>query len=171
MSFPRSVAPAAALVGILAGCGDSDPVDVSGAYTINITYVSNGCALNPWMADGSVLMAVPFQIAQDEMDRSKVSGTVQGLVGAGLGLWLGSNVFQGTVEGDEIELALDGRPAGLGNCAYTPNASLSGELEGDLLTGAIRYTYKTNGNPDCAMLTGCLTLQNFNGTRPPKPAK
>jgi len=39
---------------------------------------------------------------------------------------------------------------------------------GDTMTGRINYTPATNGNSDCAAVSGCLTYQEFNGSRPPQ---
>ena len=46
-------------------------------------------------------------------------------------------------------------------------ARISGELDGDALSGRIEYRAADNNNLDCAPISGCLTYQDFNGTRPP----
>ncbi len=49
----------------------------------------------------------------------------------------------------------------------TFNSEIRAVIDGDILTGQINYTSATNGNPDCAGITGCRSFQDFNGTRPP----
>lgn len=60
-----------------------------------------------------------------------------------------------------------GRAMNQGNCAYSYKARMSGNVDGDNLSGNIDYTTSTNGAPDCGALQGCKTTQQFNGTRPP----
>jgi hypothetical protein len=97
----------------------------------------------------------------------QATGTVQGLVGLSLALWIGTNVFEGTVKGSTCELVAYGTTARQeGNCSYTLNATLTGKLTGNSLEGGIVYAPQTNGNPDCAALE-CAATQAFAGSRPP----
>ena len=45
---------------------------------------------------------------------------------------------------------------------------IGGTLDGDALSGDILYRAATNGHPDCAAIEGCISVQKYNGTRPPK---
>lgn len=98
-----------------------------------------------------------------------VAGTVGGTGGLFLDLWLGGRVYTGTVRGNWIHMILYGTKSNqAGNCTYTVNSTVVAEIDGDVLVGDILYTAATNGNPDCAPLEGCSSLQSFNGTRPPE---
>ena len=146
------------------GC-TSAPADVAGAYTINVTDEANGCNLmNFNMGDTS--SNIPVTISQDG---GSMTATITGAVGTYVTAVLGSAVFSGSVDGTAISATLFGtRSATMGGCSYTYNAELAGDLTADTLTGTITYTPKTNGSPDCSTIEGCTSVQNFNGTRPPK---
>ena len=145
------------------GCS-SDPVDVSGAYTISVTDEANGCNLMNFN-QGDSSSNIPAAVTQTG---STTAVKITGLVGAYLTAVLGSAEFQGTVDGSSISATLFGtRSSTSGGCAYTYDALLEGDLAGDALTGTITYTPKTNGSPDCSSIEGCKSVQNFNGTRPP----
>lgn len=147
------------------GCG-GDPADVAGTYTVAVTNGDNGCMFQEWTV-GDSITGISVVITQDG---SEATATVEGLIGAFLALALGSNEFSGDVDGSSLELTLLGTvPANQGNCTYTTNSTMTAELDGDVLQGQIAYEFATNENPDCFALERCVTLQNFNGTRPPSP--
>lgn len=149
---------------VVAGCAGSD-ANVEGNYTIAVTNRDNGCNLANWMV-GNQATGIQVTMLQEG---SNVTATIEGLVGGYVELALGARTFTGTIDGDELTLALIGtRAQSSGNCAFTYNATLLGTAAGDTLTGRIEYTAATNGNPDCAALAGCVTYQDFNGTRPPQ---
>ena len=104
-------------------------------------------------------------MTQQDADATAI---VNGVAGGYLDLGLGSHVFNGGIDGDTVELTLFGNRSGtMGNCTYTYNAVIRGELNGDALTGVIDYEAKTTGNPDCAPIEGCASVQQFIGARPP----
>lgn len=97
--------------------------------------------------------------------------TVEGLAGVALIGFLGAgkNVFTGSVDGDDVSVESIGtKPNTSGNCTYTFNATINGTLDGDVLRGRIEYRAADNGNSDCSQVHGCLTYQDYNGTRPPQ---
>ena len=148
---------------LLAACGSD--VDAAGEYSVNVTNRENGCAFDDW-TEGDTATNIPLTITQSD---SEITGEVGGPAGLFLGVVLGSNVFEGTVSGDELDMTLFGtNSASDGNCTYTVNAIFEGELDGDVVTGEIRYTTATNDNPDCAAIEGCASRQELNGTRPPQ---
>jgi hypothetical protein len=153
----------------VAACGgDDDPVDVAGDYSVAITNRDNGCDLQPW-AVGDSNSGIAVTITQDAKDKGTASATVGGLAGVFLTAAVGGNQFTGSVDGDELDLKLLGTTShSKGNCTYTYNAVISGVLAGDALTGKISYQAATNNGPDCGALTGCSSVQDFNGTRPPR---
>lgn len=156
------------LVIALAACGEvrvgSDDVDAAGNYTIAVTNGENGCMFQDWM-EGNTAQGIPLTIVQDG---SAVTATVEGLTGGVLQLWTGSKTFTGRVDGDRVTMTLHGtRSFTEGTCIFTVNVTASANLEGDVMTGALDYTYATNKAPDCGFRDSCHTRQAFNGTRPP----
>lgn len=151
------------LLAILAGCGSS-PVDAQGNYSISVTNGPNGCNFMNYTVGNSstgVMVAITQQ-------GTNASADVMGGGGFILDAVLGGHVFTGTVDGDQLDLKLAGTHANQsGNCTYTYNGEIKAALSGDTLTGTIDYVAATNGNSDCASIQGCVTTQDFNGTRPP----
>jgi hypothetical protein len=98
-----------------------------------------------------------------------VTANVTGFGAAfGLDLLLGSHMFTGTVDGDHLDLKIMGTNAQQsGNCTFTYTGQIDATANGDTLSGRINYTPATNGNSDCAAIAGCVTYQEFNGSRPP----
>lgn len=149
----------------LPGCG-GDPADVAGSYTIAVTNGPNGCNFDSW-TEGATSEGIPVAITQDG---ASASALVQGLTGVLLDLLLGSHVYTGQVDGNSMTLVIYGQNAATqGNCTFTYNSTIDADIDGDVLTGQIRYEAATVGNPDCAAIEGCATIQYFNGTRPPTP--
>jgi len=154
----------ALLVSVAAiGCDDAE---VSGSYTVALTNRDNGCMFANYTV-GESAQGIGVVITQND---SNVTLTVNGIAGTYLVLLLGAdkNVYTGGVDGDEVSVdSLGTRAQSMGNCAYTINSRIIGTIDGDALTGRIEYRAADNGNPDCAPISGCLTYQDFNGTRPP----
>lgn len=149
------------VVGLVACGGDAN---VEGNYTANVTYGENGCTIPNWDT-GASLTGIPVLIRQEG---ESVSAEVQGAAGFGLGLLLSSNVFVGSVDGDDIDLKIVGAASfRSGDCAYTFDAQLRGTLDGDALSGDILYRAVTTDHVDCGALRGCVSVQQYNGTRPP----
>jgi hypothetical protein len=147
---------------VVAGCG-SDPVDVTGEYNVNVVNRDNGCEFEDW--DGGSAQDIPVTITQDG---ESATARVEGLTGNYLDLILGGHEFNGTVDGNDLSLTLIGeRSATQGNCAYTFDAVIDASLDGNTLEGTISYEARTNGQPDCGNLTGCASVQELNGLRPP----
>lgn len=156
---------ASLLLGIaaLAGCGD-DPANVAGDYTISVTNRTNDCDLTNW-TEGNTAQNIAVEITQNG---GSASAEVMGVVGGLLDVWLGGSVFTGDVSGRNMELLLVGTTAyTMGECDYTFDAVIDAEIDGDVLTGEIRYEAQTDGDNECGVLTGCVSIQEFNGTRPP----
>lgn len=147
------------------GCG-GEPANVAGSYTIAVTNAENGCNFDNWV-EGETSQGIMVDITQND---TAVSAQVEGLTGTLLSLVLGSNVYTGEVDGSHLELIIYGEVAATqGNCTFTYNSIIDADSDGDVLTGEIRYEAATVGNPDCAAIEGCVTRQQFNGTRPPTP--
>ncbi|HEY4243961.1 MAG TPA: hypothetical protein VGM88_29305 [Kofleriaceae bacterium] len=154
-----------ALAGIaLAACGGDD-ADVAGDYTVALTNGSNGCNLSNFTPDQSTT-GISVTITQSSSD---VTAVVNGLAGAALDALLADHTFTGDIDGNALSLTIAGtRSNNTGNCTYTFNADLDAKIDGDTLTGTLTYTGAGNGNSDCIEITGCKSIQQFNGTRPPQ---
>jgi hypothetical protein len=158
------------LIGIstfaMIACGSTSPAKVAGDYTVATTNRDNGCMLGNWTV-GATNANIGVTITQDG---STAMASVNGLVGGILDFALGDHVFAGSVDGDFVNLTLVGtRSQTAGNCTYTYNAVLSGTLTGDVLQGNIKFVSNPNSAPDCTSMgiTGCASVMDFNGTRPP----
>jgi hypothetical protein len=150
-----------ALLALAVGCG-TDPAQIAGTYTTALTNRDNGCNYGNWTVGGQA-SGIPVQFTQSD---KSVSATVMGLAGGALSLAFGSNVFTGTIDGNNLDLTLTGNVGqNMGNCAYTRNAEIVGSYANNSITGSVRYTNVDNGNSDC--LKGCISLQDFAGSRPP----
>ena len=146
----------------LTGCGAD--ADVAGNYTVALTNRDNGCNLQNWTV-GQSTTGIPVTIAQDS---SAVTANVQAGAGLVLDAVLGDHVYTGDVDGNDIFLELHGtRAQQQGSCAFFFNSDIDASLSGDTLTGKIEYKAATNGAAECAALEGCVSFQDFNGTRPP----
>lgn len=148
----------------LVGCS-TDPAQIAGDYTVGITNRDNGCNFANWTV-GGMTAGVDVKVAQSG---SNVTADVTGGVGAVLDFAFGASAFTGSINGNELDLKLEGtRVQQTGTCTYTYNGEIIATAKGDILTGRINYTPATNGNSACASVAGCLTYQEFNGSRPPQ---
>jgi hypothetical protein len=149
---------------IVAACG-GDPVDVAGEYSMAVTNRGNGCEFDDW-DEGDTAQNIPLTVSQDGRD---VTAQIGGLVGFFVEAALGSRTFEGVVSGDRVSMELYGtRSLSEGNCTYTINATVTGTLIGNALSGFIDYSPAHNGNPDCSSIDGCVSTQEFSGSRPPR---
>jgi hypothetical protein len=147
------------------GAPSGPPADVAGKYSVGVTNRENGCGFDNWKANDTSTN-IPFEVTQSG---SQVTGTIDGLTGGLVALWLGSRTFSGTAGGSLVSMTLYGTATKRQNgCAYTINATIEGTLTGDALQGELKYTSKTNGSPNCGSIEGCVTRQEFSGSRPPK---
>jgi hypothetical protein len=157
------VFPLFALIALV-GCG-SDPVDATGDYSIALTNGDNGCELANW-TEGESASGIPVEIAQTD---DAATATVGGGAGIALGVWLGDNHYTGTVDGNDLNLELEGETQmTMGSCDYHYVSIIDASLSNDVLMGQIRYEAVTDGVTDCGFLNGCASIQEFNGTRPPQ---
>lgn len=155
-------------LGILGACGGGSgqpPVDAAGDYTLSLTARTNACEFDNW-TEGDTTTGVAMTITQEG---GEAEATVGGLSAAFLDLVLGSHVFTGEVAGNDLTLELFGtRQLTRDGCPHVVNAVLDATLRGDVLEGRIDYTINGNGGPECEALEGCVSYQDFNGTRPPQ---
>ena len=160
------LAPILAL-GLLAGCGgdeDGFTVDVAGSYTVAVTNRESSCQMGDWM-EGNMAAGIPFDVTQEGQN---VHATVGGAVGVYVLLVQGNADFDGSVDGTKIALTNYGmRSVTQGNCTFTYNATIAGELNDDAISGTITYAPATNENPDCSDVE-CASVQEFSGSRPPR---
>lgn len=147
----------------VAACGTSD-VDVAGDYAISIVNRDNGCNFANWTVGGTSMATVTLS-----QSGASVTASVTGLGAVALDLALGGHAYSGRVDGDAVSVSLFGtRSTTMGNCTYTYTSRIVATSSGDILTGTIDYKPATNGNPDCAAISACRSVQEFNGNRPPR---
>ncbi len=152
------------LLVLCAACNGPD-ADVEGNYTVALTNRDNGCNLAMWTV-GEQTTGIPVAITQEG---TSLAADVGGGAQIALDFALGSHIYTGEVDGTAVLLTILGtRSQSSGNCTFTYNSVIASSLDGDVLTGRIDYRAATNGNPDCAAITGCVSFQDFNGTRPPQ---
>lgn len=153
-----------ALVGALGGtaaCGDSN---VAGNYTAALINGPDGCSIG-WNEDQQV--TATFTVTQSDSDITlTVTDLVSSVFVASL---VGGGGFTGEVDGDTVEVARTSTltPTRSGNCEFTYNAKIIGDVDGDSMKGRVEYRAATNGHVDCGSRTSCLSRQDFNASRPP----
>ncbi len=149
----------AILVLLCAGCGgDGGPVDATGEFMIALTSGANGCEFQDWQ-EGATSTGIPLSMLHED---TGVTASMGGAAVLFLDLLQGSHVFDGDVDGHTILLELAGTTEHPGDgCSHVVNSTLEAQLDGDVLVGSIVYTR----SPECPGLTGCESVQTFNGTR------
>lgn len=159
--------PSLCLVTVLAllGCGDdSEPIDVHGNYTLNVTNGPSTCPLENWN-QGVSTSGIPLTVTQNG---SSVSADVGGAGAIFLTVYCGNAHLEGSVSGADLDLTLQGtRSLSSGSCAFTIDAHMVATIDNDALSGSITYTPDTNTSADCAAVRTCTARMNLNGTRPP----
>lgn len=150
----------------LAACGSDEPAAVAGDYTIALTNRENGCENPNWTVDDTVAGVVVVITQNGATANADVQP--QMLARAALDAVLGNHVFIGSVDGNDLDLLIEGTVSFSRNtCDYTIDAQIDATLEGDVLSGSIYYRAKTDGSVDCGTLTGCASRQELLGNRPP----
>jgi hypothetical protein len=144
-----------------AACSDAN---VAGDYNAQITNGNDGCSLG--LTPGTNA-AADFTVTQSGSD---VTLEVEGLAGLFLASQVGAAVLTGSVDGDELDVERQGTLKKTSmSCEYTVNARIQATLEGDAMRGRVEYRAATNGHADCGSRESCVTVQDFNATRPPAP--
>ena len=159
---------------VLGGCSSDDapapavetPADIAGDYLVDLVSLDNDCetmSMN-WM-EGGVAEDVPFSIAQSGVHIS--AETMGGAAIAFLAL-TGSISFEGEIHASHFLLVNTGtRVYDFGDCSYTINATVEGDLDGDTITGTLVYSPVIGNNPACEAYS-CRAEQSFTGARPAK---
>jgi hypothetical protein len=143
-------------------CSDAN---VAGAYSASITNRSDGCSLGLTPGQNGSAM---FNVTQSGSD---VTFVIEGLAGGFIAIQTGMNILTGEVDGDDISVERKGTIENtVMACKYTINVHVGAAQSGDAMQGRVEYRAATNDSPDCGARKGCLTVQDFNATRPP-PAK
>jgi hypothetical protein len=150
----------------LAAC--SSPADIAGDYSVSVTNETNGCSFMNFTV-GAQSTGVTVTITQSGGD---ATANVTGLNAIGLDVVLGTHMFSGTVAGDSVNLNAIGTIQNTsGSCTYTYNGVIAATADpgANSVSGTLTYTGASNNPSGCTGTTivGCMTSQNFNGTRPP----
>lgn len=128
--------------------------------------LTNGPTTCNWMnwTEGDKRDGVPFTITQTD---KSLTGKLMGLDAVGFALIFGTEDFTGSIDGKSFTLSKPGNALREGNCPYSYNATIEGEVDGDSISGTITYATATNGNPACSDVE-CSGSQRFSGSRPPQ---
>lgn len=151
---------------LLSGCSSEGEftTDISGNYTVAVTNRQSTCDFKDWV-EGKQTSGIGFVVTQDD---DSLHATVDGVTAVFFNLALGSAQFDGTAERSSFELINYGsRAQTRGNCTFTYNATMAGELAGNAISGTISYAPMTTDSPDCADVK-CEAVQEFSGSRPPR---
>jgi hypothetical protein len=150
-----------------AACGGSDysqPVDVTGQYTGQVTNGVNTCP-GVW---------VTGQMSDVQITAAQTGDNISLQVKGGAALLLqaafGSTAFNGKVSGNHIDALIIGSVMqSRSGCTWTTDGTLAADLNGNTLTGSVTYSPKTNNHADCMTegVTGCSSTQNFTLNRMP----
>lgn len=155
-----------ACAGLCAGSAACSDADVAGNYTAQITNGTDGCSLGLTKGENAT---ASFTVTQDGGD---VTLTIDGLAGLFIAVQTGSAVLTGGVDGDDVNVLHKGTVSRTAmSCDYTINVQLKGTQDGDTMSGRVEYRAATNNDPTCGSHQGCLTVQEFNATRPPRTAQ
>jgi hypothetical protein len=150
---------------LVAGAAACSDADVAGTYTASITNRSDSCSLG--LTPGNNASAT-FNVTQSGSD---VTFVIEGLAGGFITIQTGMNILTGSVDGNDISVERKGTiETTLMACKYTINVRIKASQDGDAMQGRVEYRSATNNSPDCGTHQDCLTVQDFNATRPP-PAK
>lgn len=140
------------------------PPSVVGRYAMQLVNRDNGCAFPNWTPGATT--TVDVIVTQNQ---AVIVAEPQGVIAAFLDAWLGSHVWAGAQTGDELALVLAGtKKQKQGKCNFTFDAAFDARLDGDTLRGGLQYVARTNGHPDCAMLTGCVSTTELTAVRAPE---
>jgi hypothetical protein len=135
--------------------------DPEGTWIAQLTYEENGCALERW-PEGEVLASVPFVIARGP---AGLGGTIGGGTGGVVALILGTNVFAGEYQRGRLALHLDGAwPIEIDGCAHRLGLDLDALIDGDQLTGTLRWVRRLPDAPACAPYV-CESVQRVSAFR------
>jgi hypothetical protein len=151
---------------LLGGCSSEGEftTDISGNYTVAVTNRTSTCDFKDWVP-GKQTSGIGFVVTQED---TSLHATVDGVTAVFFKLALGSAEFDGSVERSSFELTNYGsRAQTQGNCTFSYNATIVGDLVGDAISGSIRYAPATTDSPDCADVS-CEAFQDFSGSRPPR---
>jgi hypothetical protein len=157
-----------ALAGTLSlfGCSSEGEFtsDISGSYDVAVTNRASSCDFKDWM-EGKEASGIGLSITQDG---DQAHATLDGVAGLFFTVWLGSAEFDGQVKSSSFHLVNYGtKPQAQGNCSFTYNAVVDGDLDADAISGTITYAPATNDSPDCQDVK-CEAVQDFSGSRPPR---
>lgn len=145
-----------------AACGSD--ADVGGNYTAAITNRNDECSIGWTVGEQGNTQVTVSQTGRD------VTLVVQGVPGILVANLLGTDTFTGNVDGSSIDLKVVGNAQKqTADCMYTFDGEIDASLDGDTLSGRVEYRAQTNGDASCGTREDCLSVQEFNATRPPPP--
>lgn len=148
------------------GTGPAEsPADLAGDYTVALVNHENTCPDVPDTWEGGMTEGVPFSIEQKGV---KLTAETMGASALAFIVRTGSNAFAGEIHGSHFVLVDHGTKLDMyGDCSYTLDVIVEGDLDGDTISGTVTYKPVIDGSSACADYD-CAAVQGFSGTRPPK---
>jgi hypothetical protein len=142
------------------------PADVAGDYTVTLISHANDCpAMSLQWMEGAVSKDVPFSITQEG---TELEAETMGAPAIAFLLLTGSVEFAGEIQGSHFVLTNTGtKPYTYDACTYTINATVEGDVDGDVIVGTLVYAPVISMDPACRDYA-CRAEQAFTGTRPAK---
>jgi hypothetical protein len=148
------------------GTGPAEtPADIAGDYTVALVNHENTCPDVPDTWEGGMTEGVPFSIEQKGV---KLTAETMGVSALAFIVRTGSNAFAGEIHESHFVLVDHGTKLDMyGDCSYTLDVIVEGDLDGDTITGTVTYKPVIDDSSVCADYD-CAAVQGFSGTRPAK---
>jgi hypothetical protein len=141
------------------------PADIAGDYTVALTNHENTCPDVPDTWEGGMTEGVPFSIEQHGV---KLTAETMGPSALAFIVRTGTNAFAGEIHDSHFVLTDHGTKEDMyGDCTYTLDVIVEGDLDGDTITGTVTYEPVISDSPACEDYD-CAAVQGFAGARPPK---
>jgi len=98
---------------------------------------------------------------------TELTAEADGDAALSLVLLTGTNLFDGSIHGDNFTLTAMGPTVfQAGSCNYTVDAIVEGTIDGDTIEGTLTYSPVIGSDPSCAQYA-CSAVQAYTGVRPP----
>lgn len=140
-------------------------IDVDGDYSGRLVAQENDCEIEGWVP-GAISTDIVLELSQTQ--RSLIAD-VTGWSGLTLDLLVGSHTLAGTIDGDQIRLAVPGTQLLEPNspCTHKLNARIEATFADDTLDGDVFFdlVYEPGKGADCPAPVGCTNGYTLSATR------
>ena len=136
-----------------------------GRWTLTLKNEEDKCGFEGWMPGGGAFEIV---IRQGGSNEREIEATLEGVVGLVLWFGLGTNALVGSIEGDQLSLAMfNTKPETAANgCLFKRELQVTAQVDGDRLKhGRVLHIPTAGPEPQCQQYRACQALQTFDGRR------